>query len=97
MKDNMKDNTKDRINKGINDFVSACYTFGKIGAGDFADNNFHKIVDEAWDDTKSDAENLRSIKETLEFNIAMNNANGNTEAAKVIDAYMKGWFSKLSE
>ena len=39
---------KDRILKTIDDFVNTCYTCFKIGACDFAKENFPKIVESFW-------------------------------------------------
>ena len=53
---------KEKILNEINEFVSLCYTAFKLGAGDFAKENFPTIVENFWDGEKTDKENLETIK-----------------------------------
>lgn len=81
--------TKNELLRQIESFVNACYMFMKNGAADFANENLTKLVNEKWDDSKSDDENVLEIKNTFDTNIAINKAFGNTEAVKVIETFLE--------
>jgi hypothetical protein len=86
---------KKRILKDIDEFQHLCYMAMKISAGDFAKENFPKLVENFWDDNKSDTENLNEIKKMFETNKTLNETMGNPDAAQVIAAFQEGWLSKL--
>ena len=86
---------KQKVLNEINDFVSLCYTAFKLGAGDFAKENFPTIVENFWDGEKSDKENLETVKQMFETNKKLNEINGSKEAAKVIEVFQEGWLNKL--
>ena len=83
---------KDRILKTIDDFVSTCYTCFKIGAGDFAKENFPKIVESFWEDGKSDEENFEQIRNAFEINLMINN---DENVRNVFDVFIEGWLKKI--
>lgn len=87
---------KKKIENSIKNFIDTCYSFGKIGAGDFARDNFYNLVNNCWDDDKSDIDNLQEIKNMFKTNASINKTMGNPEASKVIKAYMEGWLNKIS-
>lgn len=87
---------KKRILNSITDFYNLCYTMFKIGAGDFAKNNFPTIVEKFWDENKSDEDNLKSIKSAFELEKRLQESNGCSEAAKVISAFQEGWLNKIN-
>ena len=89
------DSVKDKILGSISEFSSLCRTMFKLSAGDFADENFPKIVDGFWEDGKDDSYNLDAVKGAFEMNRKLNERNGNSEAAKVIAVYQEGWLSKI--
>lgn len=86
---------KKKIENSIGDFVSICYTYFKIGAGDFAKENFYKLVENCWDNNKSEGENLSEIKSMFKLNANLNKINGNSEASKTIQAFIDGWLNKI--
>lgn len=87
---------KQKILREIESFVNLLYMSMKIGAAEFAQNNFKKLVDEQWDDSKTNEENLKNIKDMFELNKNLNNTPaGNPEAAKVIEIFQEGWLNKL--
>lgn len=86
---------KEKILNEIDEFVRLCYTAFKLGAGDFAKENFPTIVENFWDDEKSDKENLKTIKQMFETNKKLNEINGSKEAAKVIEVFQEGWLNKI--
>ena len=86
---------KNKLLKNINEFHHLCYMAMRIGAGDFAKENFPKIIEENWDDEKTDKENLKTVKDMFETNRKLNETIGNPEAAKVIAAFQEGWLDKL--
>ena len=86
---------KEKILNKIDDFVSLCYTAFKLGAGDFAKENFPTIVENFWDSEKTDKENLETIKQMFETNKKLNEINGSKEAAKVIEVFQEGWLNKI--
>ncbi len=88
---------KEKILNEINDFVNVCYTMFKIGAGDFAKENFPKLVENIWDDSKTDEENFKEVKSLFESNVAINESFGNIESAKTIRIFMTGWLDKISK
>ena len=65
----------------------------KNGAARFAQENFTKLVNQNWDDTKSDEENTNEVKRMLEMNKVLNENMGNNAAAQVIDTFIQ--FVKL--
>lgn len=81
--------TKYELLREIKSFVNACYMFMKNGAAEFASENFTKLVNEKWDDSKSDDENVLEVKKTFDTNITLNKALGNTEAVKVIETFLE--------
>lgn len=85
--------TKRGILHEIDSFVNTCYMFMKNSAAEFASENFPKLVNENWDDTKSDEENTEEVKRMLNMNIQLNKTVGNNAASSVIEAFMQ--FSKL--
>lgn len=87
---------KEKILKSIDDFVSTCYTMFKIGAGDFAKENFSKLVENCWDDSQSNKHNINNIKSMFDMNKNLNEVQGNIDAAQTIDVFVKGWLNKLS-
>lgn len=86
---------KEKILKQIEDFVSTLYTFFKIGAGDFAEKNFPKLVENNWDNTKSDKENLEYIKSVFTTEAMLQRNVNQEEIAKVLEAFKTGWLDKL--
>jgi hypothetical protein len=65
----------------------------KNSAAEFADNNFKKLINENWDESKSDEENTEEVKKMFDMNMNLNTTLGNTEAASVIETFVQ--FSKL--
>lgn len=88
---------KEKILNEINDFVNTCYTMFKIGAGDFAKENFTKLIENTWDDSKTDEENFKEVKSLFENNAAINESLGHTEVAKTIRIFMTGWLDKIDK
>lgn len=86
---------KQKVLKEINDFVNICYTAFKISAGDFAKKNFPTVVENFWNNKMSDKENLEIIKKVFENNKKINEIQGYTEAAKVIEIFQEGWLDKI--
>lgn len=86
---------KQKLLKEIDDFQHLCYMAMKISAGDFAKENFPKLVNNIWDDNKSDEENLNEIKEMFDTNKKLNESIGNPAAAQVIAAFQEGWLNKM--
>ena len=86
---------KEKILKSIDDFVDTCYTMFKIGAGDFAKKNFPVLVNNVWDDSQSDEQNLINIKSMFDTNMNLNKIQGNVNAAQTIDVFVKGWLDKI--
>ena len=86
---------KEKILKSIDDFVDTCYTMFKIGAGDFAKKNFPALVNNVWDDSQSDEQNLINIKSMFDTNMNLNKIQGNVNAAQTIDVFVKGWLDKI--
>lgn len=88
---------KEKILKSIDDFVSTCYTMFKLGAGDFAKENFPKLVKNCWDDSQSDEQNLINIKLMFNTNKNLNEIQGNMNAAQTIEVFVKGWLDKITK
>ena len=86
---------KEKILKSIDDFVNICYTMFKIGAGDFAKKHFPDLVNNVWDDSQSDEQNLIAIKSMFDTNMNLNEIQGNVNAAQTIDVFVKGWLDKI--
>lgn len=85
--------TKQEILHEVDSFVNTCYMFMKNSAAEFADNNFKKLINENWDESKSDEENTEEVKKMFDMNMNLNTALGNTSAASVIETFVQ--FSKL--
>ena len=86
---------KQKLLRSIDSFVNLLYMYMKTGAAQFAQENFPKIVNNIWDDSKTDEENLKEIKDMFEMNKKLNETGcGNAEAAKVIAAFQEGWLNK---
>jgi hypothetical protein len=85
---------KEKILKEIDSFVNMCYTMFKIGAGDFAKENFPTLVENFYDKNKSDEENYKAIKDMFELNIVFNQKI-NEEVAKIIQTFLDGWYNKI--
>lgn len=86
---------KEKILKSIDDFADTCYTMFKIGAGDFAKKNFPVLVNNVWDESQSDEQNLTIIKSMFNVNKNLNEVSGNMNAAQTIDVFVKGWLDKI--
>ena len=86
---------KQKLLKEIDDFQHLCYMAMRISAGDFTKENFPKLVNNIWDDNKSDEDNLKEVKDMFETNKKLNETVGNPEAAKVISAFQEGWLNKM--
>ena len=87
---------KQKLLNEIDNFVEVCYMMFKIGAGDFAKENFPKIVENFWNDDKTDQENLQTVKNMFEANRKLNETPmGNPNVAQVIKAFQDGWLNKL--
>lgn len=76
----------------IDSFVSALFTFGKVGQAQFVRTNFPKIVEGVWDDDKSDSDNIKNVEDQFIFNKNLNQFQGNTIVSQCIDAFLEGWF-----
>ena len=85
--------TKVELLRETESFVNTCYMLMKNGAARFAQENFTKLVNQNWDDTKSDEENTNEVKRMLEMNKVLNENMGNNAAAQVIDSFIQ--FVKL--
>ena len=68
----------------------------KTNAGDFVGKYFPKLLSDAWDDSKSDEDNLCAVKDAFEFNRRINERVGNPEAAQVIQAFQDGWLKEAA-
>ena len=89
--------TKRAVLHEIDSFVNLLYMYMKTGAADFAQKNFPELVNNVWDDSKTEAENLEEIKNMFEMNKKLNETPaGNPEAAKTIAAFQEGWLDKLT-
>ena len=87
---------KQKLHKTIDCFVNMCNMAFKIGAAEFAEKNFHQIVDNFCDDGRSDEENLKAVMGMFEMNEKLNsNGMGNPEAAKTIRVFIDGWLNKI--
>lgn len=86
---------KEKILKCIEDFVNTLYTFFKISAGDFAKKNFPELVENNWDSTKSDKENLEYIKSVFGTEAILQRRINKEEIAKVLEMFKTGWLDKL--
>ncbi|MBO6272557.1 hypothetical protein J6O48_07230 [bacterium] len=87
---------KEKILKSIDDFAVTCYTMFKIGAGDFAKKNFPVLVNDIWDESESDEQNLIIIKSMFNVNKNLYEVQGNMSAAQTIDVFVKGWLDKIT-
>ena len=85
---------KEKILKEIDSFVNMCYTMLRIGAGDFAKENFPRLVENFYDENRSDEENYKAIKDMFELNIVFNQET-NEEVAKTIQIFLEGWYDKI--
>ena len=86
---------KEKILKSIDDFVNICYTMFKIGAGDFAKKHFPVLVNNVWDDSQSDEQNLINIKSMFDINKKLNEMQGNMNAAQTIEVFVEGWLDEI--
>ena len=87
---------KKKIYEAIDEFVNLCNAMGKTGSGSFAKENFPKLVEAFWDGSKTDEENLKYIKDMFEVNKRINMCTfGVGGAAETIEAFQKGWLSKI--
>jgi len=91
----MKTDMKEKLLKEIDDFVHLCYMAFKISVGDWAKENFPQVIENLWVDDRSDAENVKEIKEMFETNRVLNENIGNPAAAQVIKAFQDGWLNKF--
>lgn len=87
---------KNKILKSIDDFTNTCYTMFKIGAGDFAKDNFPKIVENFWNNEKTDIENLKSIKNAFETEKKIQKIQGNSNLVTIIECFQEGWLDKIN-
>ena len=87
---------KEQILKSIDDFVSTCYTFFKVSAGDFAKENFPIIVENVWDDEITDLDNYENIKKLFQTNAILLSHQNKDQAAKCIEIFLEGWFDKIN-
>lgn len=85
--------TKVELLRKIDSFVNTCYMLMQNSAAKFAQENFTKLVNQNWDDTKSDEENTNEVNRMLEMNKMLNENMGNNFVAQVIDTFTK--FVKL--
>lgn len=83
---------KTKLLKSIDSFVLLLFTFGKVGYAEWAKNNFPKMVNNLWEEDKSDADNIKNIEEQFNLNKTINELQGNVDAVKCIDAFLEGWF-----
>ena len=86
---------KQKLLKEIDSFVHLCYMAFKMSAGDWAKENFVPLVENFWDEKRSDEENIKEIKEMFETNRVLNENIGNPAAAQVIKAFQDGWLNKI--
>ena len=86
---------KKKILDSINDYVGTLNTMFKISAASFARENFPKVVENFWEEGKTDEENVKAVRDMFVTNEKLNTAAGHTEAAKVISIYLEGWFDKI--
>lgn len=86
---------KQKLLKEIDSFVHLCYMAFKMHAGDWAKKNFVPLVENFWDEKRSDEENIKEIKEMFETNRVLNETIGNPAAAQVIKAFQDGWLNKI--
>ena len=85
---------KRKLLKSIDSFVNACYMMMKMSVGEFAKENFPKLLENVWNDSKTDSDNLAEFRSMLETNIKLNESVGNPDAAKVISAF-RDWISDI--
>ena len=86
---------KQKLLRDIDEFYNLCYMMFKIGAGDFAKEKFPKLIENIWDNSKSDEENLNEVKSMFETNKKLNELLGNSKAAEVIAAFQDAYLNKL--
>ena len=80
--------TKNELLHQIESFVNAYMFIMKNEVIDYANENFTKLVNEKWEDSKSDDENILEVMNTLKTNIAIEKAMGNKEVVKVIETFL---------
>ena len=86
---------KKKVLDAIKEFHDLCYTMFKLGAGDFAKNNFPAIVDRYWEEGKSDDDNLKAVKGAFELERKLQENAEHAETANVISAFQEGWLNKI--
>lgn len=91
----MKEQLKQKVLNEINNFINTLNMFMKIGPAKFAEEYFYKVVNNFWDDSKTEEENLKTIKDMFEMSKKMNEISGNIEAVKTISVFQEGWLNKL--
>lgn len=85
---------KQKLLRAIDSFVNLLYMMMKTSAAEFAQENFPNVVKNVWDNSKSDEENIKEIKEMFENNRVINEILGNTNVTEVIKAFQDGWLNK---
>lgn len=86
---------KKKVLDEINNFVNILYTMFKLGAGDFAKKNFPAIVEDRWDDSKSDKENLECIKAAFKLEKKLQESADHQAIVQLIEAFEDGWLNKI--
>lgn len=88
-------NMKQRILDSIKDYIRTLETMFRISAAEFVKEKFPKLVNEYWEEGKTDDENRKEIRDAFERSVFLVKMQGHDEAAKVISIYLEGWFDKI--
>ena len=87
---------KTLILKKVDEYVSLLNTMFKLNSADFVKNNIPTIINNVWDESKSDQDNLNELKGMLTLNANLNKHQGNNQASELIKIFLEQYLNDIN-
>lgn len=87
---------KTLILKKVDEYVSLLNTMFKLQQADFVKNNIPTLINNVWDESKSDQDNLKELKGMLTLNTNLNKQLGNNQASELIKIFLEQYLNDIN-
>lgn len=87
---------KTLILKKVDEYVSLLNTMFKLQHADFVKNNIPTLINNVWDESKSDQDNLKELKGMLTLNANLNEHQGNQQASELFKIFLEQYINDIN-
>lgn len=87
---------KTLILKKVDEYVNLLNTMFKLQQADFVKNNIPTIINNVWDESKSDQDNLKELKGMLILNANINKHIRNKQTSELIKIFLEQYLNDIN-